>query len=177
MFNNFYCLQSQLFLRTNRNFFVNNEQINLFVMAFVLEIQLLIITFTRYVFKSVKSLVIHFCESNLSKFYNRLHHIMTLYKLLIVAAEISYKFMIPLLMKQVVQNKKLMHINHTEVSHTEILENHAVSGRHFSIHTNQFSHCKDGSSMLIRSIRTFNRFKMQKATRRPTDQAILHSPI
>jgi len=150
---------------------------SLFVMAFVLEIQLFIITFTRYVSQSVKSLVIHFCESNLDKFYNRLHHIMTPYELLIMTVEIFHKFTVPLLMKQVVQNKKMMHINHTEVSHTEILENHTVSGRHFSIHTNQLSHHKDGSSMLIQSIRTFNCFKMQKATRRPTDQAILHSPI
>jgi len=40
-------------------------------------------------------------------------------------------------MKQVVQNKKMIRINHTEVSHTELLENHAVSGRHFSIHKKQ----------------------------------------
>jgi len=80
-------------------------------------------------------------------------------------------------MKQVVQNKKMIHIDHTEVSHTEILENHAESGRHFNIHTNQFSHRKDGRSTLIQSLRTFNRFKTQRPTRRPTDQAILHSPI
>jgi hypothetical protein len=42
------------------------------------------------------------------------------------------KFTVPLLMKQVVQNKKMIHINHTE-----ILENHAVSGRHFGIHKKQ----------------------------------------
>jgi hypothetical protein len=58
-----------------------------------------------------------------------------------------------------------------------ILENHAVSGRHFSIHTNQFIHHKDGRSTLIRSLRTFNCFKTQRPTKRPTDQAILHSPI
>jgi hypothetical protein len=51
-----------------------------------------------------------------------------------VAIETLYKFTVPLLMKQVVQNKKMIHVNHTEVSHTEILENHAVSGKHFSIH-------------------------------------------
>jgi hypothetical protein len=77
-----------------------------------------------------------------------------------VAIEILYKFTVPLLMKQVVQNKKMIHINHTEVSHTEILGNHAVSGRHVSIHTkNKLSHPKDGSSTLIRSIRIFTRFK------------------
>jgi len=54
---------------------------NLFELSFVLEIQLFNITFTGHIVWSVKSLVIHFCESYLHKFYNRLHHFMTLYEL------------------------------------------------------------------------------------------------
>jgi transcriptional antiterminator len=58
-----------------------NEPMKVLVLSFVLEIQLFIITFTRYIFQSVKSLVIRFCESYLNQFYNRLHHIMTMYEL------------------------------------------------------------------------------------------------
>ena len=64
-----YCWQSQLFLRTNILFFVTNEPINLLVFSFILEIQLFIISFIRYVFRSIKSLVISFREQYLNQFY------------------------------------------------------------------------------------------------------------